>query len=389
MDAGKKWVLALLSLMLLPVPVMGQTYTEKESTSAPDLQQFYTPDLQVENRVDRILDALSYREMIAETIIVACGTRGRGYEETLRIIGEGYAGGVIFLGNTSEEIREHVRGFSEKALQNSLLLPLYAVDGEPLLIHEKITDMNRIPGAGYIESEQRVREISLFITQALREMGVHINYAPVCDFAYNREIIGRRSFGNDVEEVSLLASAFIETMQQGGVVATAKHFPGHGTAMGDSHEKLVFIRGDPPEIPVFRNVIGAGVISIMVGHMGVQDSARYDTAGRPSSLSRSMISGELKGRLGFKGIVVSDALNMRAVQGHALPSLEALKAGCDMVLMPENEAAFIDAAHDAIGVDEDLRTQLVESVRKIVRLKLILGLINHKKLEKLLEYDDI
>jgi beta-N-acetylhexosaminidase len=127
----------------------------------------------------------------------------------------------------------------------------------------------------------------------------------------------------------------------------------------------------------------------MAGHIGVQSPDGYDTNGDPASLSHSMITGLLKKGLAFRGIVVSDALNMRAVDAYDVPALHALRAGCDMVLMPDDESTVIDKVRYEIGYDESFRQQILESARKVIRLKLTLGLYNKMKLEKMVRFDDI
>jgi beta-N-acetylhexosaminidase len=202
-------------------------------------------------------------------------------------------------------------------------------------------------------------------------------------------VIGNRSFGNEYGTVSRLSEVFISTTQVGHVAATAKHFPGHGSVEGDSHVNLLFLQGDPPEIPVFKHAIDAGVIFIMVGHIGVRGSDHYDTADRPSSLSYTMITRVLKEELGFNGIVITDALNMQAVSSFDSPGLLALQAGSDMVLMPEDEEELVDRIRYEMGANEAFCRQIEDSVRKIVRLKLLLGLINEKELQKSGLFDDI
>jgi beta-N-acetylhexosaminidase len=149
------------------------------------------------------------------------------------------------------------------------------------------------------------------------------------------------------------------------------------------------VDGIPPEIPVFQRAIGAGVVSIMIGHIGVNGGGSYDTGGYPSSLSRNMVTGVLKQGFGFEGIVVTDALNMEAVSSFDEPALKALMAGCDMVLMPDDEEGLIDRVRYEIGMDDVFREQIMGSVRKVVRLKYLLGLINDKELEKAVLVDDI
>ena len=381
-------VLCVFPGAVLPKDGMSKVLEPPSPKACHPIQTFYDEYEEVEGIIDRIIEELSYREMIAELIVTSCGSQGNSFSRVLELIRGGQAGGVMFLGATSSEIREYTRTLTEESRKSGLLLPLYAIDGEPLLLHERITDLKGIPGAGEIRTPEQAREIAFYITAVLRDLGIHINYAPVCDYGFNRAVIGRRSMGTEQESVSALSEIFINTMQANGIVSTVKHFPGHGSVEGDSHIELLFAQGVPLEIPVFRHAIEVGVVSIMVGHLGVKGAGMYDTEGKPSSLSRAMITGVLKESLGFNGIVVSDALNMRAVVSFDIPGVQALRAGCDMVLMPDDEEAVIDEVRYEIGFDEEFKHQIVESAKKVVRLKLLLGLINDKELEKAAQIDD-
>jgi beta-N-acetylhexosaminidase len=378
----------LLPSAVMPGSALSQIERGESGPAVSPLQAYYADSGAVDALVEDVIERLSYRQMVAELVVTSCGAGGRPFDRVLNLVRDGQAGGVMFLGGTSGEIREYTRLLTETAQKGALLLPLFAIDGEPLLLHDRITDLSSIPGADRIDTPKQAREIAFYISSVLRGLGIHINYAPVCDLALNREVIGSRSFGVDVERVASQSVAFIETMQANGVVSTAKHFPGHGFVEGDSHVELLFVQGAPPEIPVFKRVIDEGVISIMIGHIGVQHGGVYDTGGSPSSLSRAMVTGVLKESLGFGGIVITDALNMGALSSFDEPALRALRAGCDMVLMPDDEEALIDRVRYEIGVDDVFREQIEDSVRKVVRLKLLLGLINDKELEKAALFDD-
>jgi beta-N-acetylhexosaminidase len=378
-----------LLLLLSRLPGKASAQVGKDNAMHADLSLYYAANGEIDAKVEAVLERLSYRQMIAELIVTSCGAAGNSFSRVHDLIRDGHAGGVMFLGGTSGEIREQTRKLTETARNGALLLPLYAIDGEPLLLHERITDLEGVPGGENIDTPEQAREAALYISSVLRGIGIHVNYAPVCDIAFNREVIGPRSFGMNVDHVASQSVAFIESLQVNGVVSTAKHFPGHGSVEGDSHLKLLFVEGTPPEIPVFQRVIGAGVVSIMVGHIGVQGGGLYDTGGSPSSLSRDMVTGVLKEGFGFEGIVVTDALNMEAVSSFDEPALRALRAGCDMVLMPDDEEGLIDRVRYEIGMDDVFREQIMNSVRKVVRLKCILGLINDKELEKAVLVDDI
>jgi beta-N-acetylhexosaminidase len=346
-------------------------------------------DETLDTQAEWVMNTLSYREMIAELIVTSCGGKGRDFKRALALVRDGYAGGILFLGASSKEIRQYTALFNEAAAESSTLLPIFAIDGEPVLLHERITDLPKMQEVGKIQTEQQTRDMALYTTMLLRSLGIHVNFAPVCDYSLNREVIGRRSFGSEYETVSLLSGAFIATTQAGHVAATAKHFPGHGSVEGDSHIELLFIQGDPLEILVFQHAVDMGVIFIMVGHIGVQDSEQYGTGNLPASLSYNTVTRVLKDELGFNGIVITDALNMQAVHHFDCPGLLALQAGSDMLLMPEDEEALLDRIRYEMGANDAFRLQIEESVRKVVRLKLLLGLINEKELQKSELVDDI
>ncbi len=343
------------------------------------LEDFYKNVDDLDAVVDTLMRMLTDEEKIAQMVLVACGGFGKTFSQVLHVIEENEAGGVIFLGDKKEDMRNFVLAFTEASSYYSLLLPLYAVDAEPSLINDRIYGIPLFPEAGSIKTVGRCREVAQDISDILTEIGIHVNYAPVCDYASNNAIIGNRSFGSEPEMVTALTRTFIQTMQDNNIVATAKHFPGHGTVEGDTHWDLVVIDGEPPEIPIFRSAIDSGVVSVMVGHLAVVNHS-FSTQGRPSTLSPEVVAGLLKGELGFRGIVVTDALNMEPVKQFELPAVQAVRAGCDMILMPESETDFIHSMLTLINKDSVFREQVMESVRKIVRLKVCLGLINYKRI---------
>jgi beta-N-acetylhexosaminidase len=346
------------------------------------LDDFYSERPDLEEVVNLIMNRLGDREKISQMIITACGGYGKTYEEVLYTIYQGDTGGVLFLDQRKDIIEQYIETFNVAIGIKSLLLPLYAVDGEPSLISYRIRGIPRFDDTNTLRSRDKTEKVAREISEIIKELGIHMNFAPVCDFSYNREIIGKRSFGNDPQLVSVLTETFIKTTQENGIVATAKHFPGHGTVRGDTHWKIVYIKGNPPELPVFRRAIESGVVAVMVGHIAVSNNGKYETGGVPSSLSRNIVTGLLKNELGFRGIIVTDALTMGAVKSFHLPSLLAVRAGCDMILMPEDEHSFIEAVQEEIARDDQFRAQVMESVQKIIRLKVCLGLVRYEELGK-------
>jgi beta-N-acetylhexosaminidase len=372
-------------LRVPPAPAEnGDDGEEKARHASFALRDFYAENGALDDEVERILTLLDERERISQMVMVACGGRGKGFREVEGLLGERLAGSVLFIGQPREDVL--VYGDALRNLQTPLL-PLFAADGEPSLIHRTIGGMDRFPDAVDIADDDACRDIADAITLNLQELGIHMNFAPVCDFDLTSPAIGRRAFGRDENRVGLMSEAFVSATQARDVAATAKHFPGHGAADGDTHRVLAVVRGTPPEIPVFVRMVDAGVVSVMVGHMEVAGRGLYDSHGRPASLSKTIVTDLLRGELGFRGIVVTDALNMRAVDGSSFPSLDAVEAGCDLILWPRNEERFMNAMLRRISEDTAFREQVFASVRRIVRLKICLGLMN--TLDKPATVDDI
>jgi len=215
-----------------------------------------------------------------------------------------------------------------------------------------------------------------------RAIGIHQTYAPVVDVNNNPDnpIINVRSYGEDPELVAKLGLAFIRGCQDHGLIATAKHFPGHGDTSIDSHTDLPVINVDQErlksvELRAFKQAIDGGVQSIMVGHIAVPNLDPWP--GRPASLSIKITTDLLRKELGFKGLIVTDAMVMGGVTKGYTPraaAVMAVKAGVDMILMPPNPEAAIDAIVREVERGTIPEGQIDDSVRRILSIKAQLGL---------------
>lgn len=223
-----------------------------------------------------------------------------------------------------------------------------------------------------------------------RALGFHMAFAPVVDVNVNplNPIINMRSFGEDPELVAELAAAFVEGMQDAGMIATAKHFPGHGDVTSDSHAVLPTVPGDRARLEVvelapFRATIDAGVGAIMTGHLSVPGLG--EDASVPATLSPTILTGELRGRMGFDGLIVTDALDMGGVQAGFTPeqaAVRALAAGADLLLMPPDPRAARDAVVAAVRSGVIDRGRFEDAVRRLLRTKAELGLLGGKLPER-------
>lgn len=339
------------------------------------LKDYLTDNKSLSDKTDSVFNSIGEDERIGQLIVPSAGSLGKPKETIEKLIREKKTGGVVLLKGPAEQFESLINSFKKAAYDAKCLPLIFSCDAEPSLFNDKFTGSPSVIPAEKIESIKVSGEVSLKITQYIKKLGFNQNYAPVCDFDINREIIGSRSFGSDVTKVSMLAGEFVKVSQGESVIATAKHFPGHGTVKGDSHNSIVYIDGELKELNVFINMIKDSVLSVMVGHIAVSNNKEYDTKGMPSSISKTIVTDLLRTKLGFKGLIVTDAMNMGAVIKFQSPSLSAVKAGCDMILMPTDESRLHESIKSAILTDENLKKQVYESVKRIIRMKICLGII--------------
>ena len=230
---------------------------------------------------------------------------------------------------------------------------------------------------GAIKDNSIVERVGKRIGEHSKRMGVHINFAPVVDINTNPKnpIIGNRSFGEDLSNVTQKAMAFMKGMQSAGVMANAKHFPGHGDTDQDSHKTLPTInftkqRLDSVELQPYKQLIGEGLSSVMVAHLNMPEI--IDEAGFPSSISKTVVNDILIGELGFNGLIFTDALNMKGAANFKEPGeidLAAFMAGNDVLLISED----IPKAHQLLvnkyREGEITEERLELSVKKILKAK--------------------
>jgi beta-glucosidase-like glycosyl hydrolase len=336
----------------------------------------------------KTLEEMTLEEKIGQ--MIACRYTGRFVNresEYLRelktLVREQKVGGFVLFGGEVFEVA-HLNNTLQRAAQTPLLI---ATDLERGL-------GNQIDGAvlfppamslGAANSEELAYTMGKITAQEARAVGVHMTYAPVVDVNVNPDnpIINVRSFGEDPDEVGRLASSFIRGCHEYGLLTTAKHFPGHGDTAEDSHLVLPIIEGDRKrlqevELYPYRAVVRSGVQAIMVAHL--QIPALDSTPNMPASLSRPVVTGLLRNELGFKGLIVTDAMDMHGVTklySSEQAALMAVKAGVDMVLLPPKPREVIESLIEAVRDGEIDETRIDTSVKRILEAKARVGL--HKQ----------
>jgi len=310
-----------------------------------------------------------------QMIFTSAGTTGKPTKTVENLIKKKAIGGVLMLSGEKPQLAQLAERFDSLAASAGLTPLIYSADAEPSLINRRIKGSAIVPPTAELQTVEKTREVAALISDELRSMHIRYNYAPVVDLSSGNPAIKNRSFGEDSSTVKTLALEFIQTSKEKGIVTSAKHFPGHGLISGDTHSQLVTIDGEMKEAPMYKELIQSGIITIMVGHIAVINNAEFDTEGLPASCSRKIVTDLLRNTMGFKGIITTDAMNMGALKQIENAPLNAMEAGCDMILMEPNELQLLDLAAAKYAENPAFRRQIDDSVKRILRLKICLNLI--------------
>lgn len=324
--------------------------------------------------VNTQLDSMTIDEKIAQLMMItAYPTQSEaGKNDVIDQIEKYKPGGILVMQGTPVKTATWINEFQESS-KSPLLI---AIDGEWGL-SMRIDSTIEYPYAqtiGATKYDAFVYQMGRDIGYQLKQMGVHMNFAPVADVNTSpfNPVINFRSFGEDKKNVANKAWQIAKGMQDVGVIPVAKHFPGHGDTQTDSHKTLPILmhtkeRMDTLETYPFRYLAEQGISGIMSGHLNVPS---LDNTGTPSSLSKEIITDYLKNEIGFNGFVVTDAINMRGVRtenGNA--ELEALKAGNDLIEFVPDLSEAIQSVKNGIVNGELTIEELDSKCRKILALK--------------------
>ncbi len=323
-----------------------------------------------------IIESMSVRDKVAQLVFVDVYPEGDSAFQAKAdsIIAKEQVGGIILMeGNIARTAETCNR------LQSLVKMPLaVTIDGEYGL-GMRISEFRKYPRQGVLAGlpdEELMYEMGRQVAKDMRSMKIDVNFAPVVDVNLHPDVntIKDRSFGPDKKLVAEYGSAVMRGMQDGGVVACAKHFPGHGDTEVDSHKALPVLkfpkeRLDSVELYPFRRLIRDGVDMVMVGHLLVP---ALDTL--PASVSEAVVTDLLRKKMKFKGLIITDALGMEGVLepfggSSARATLAAYKAGVDILLMPDDVSESIDLIVDYIGNDGKRIKELDARVSRVLALK--------------------
>lgn len=333
-------------------------------------------DRAVKKRIRPYVESMSVRDKVAQLVFVdVYPDSDSAYQAKAEsVIIKEQVGGVILM----EGDVEQTAGICNR-LQSLVRMPLaVSVDGE-FGLGMRISEFRKYPRQGALAAlpdDSLLYEMGRQIAKDMRTMKIDINFAPVVDVNLHPDVntIKDRSFGPDKRLVAEYGSALMRGMQDGGVVACAKHFPGHGDTEVDSHKALPVLkfpieRLDSVELYPFRKLIKDGVDMVMVGHLLVPE---LDTL--PASVSRTVVTDLLRKKMDFNGLIITDALGMEGVLApfggaYEKVMLAAYKAGVDILLMPGNVSEGISLIVDYIGNDRKRIKDLDKRVSRVLALK--------------------
>lgn len=329
--------------------------------------------------VDSVFNSLNRRQRIGQLFVpVVYFQRNKQYKQYIRqLVRDNYVGGLLFGHGPLEEYAS-VINYSQSLAKVPLLITF---DGEWGL-SMRIKNTPRYPhnmGLGAIADEKLLYDYGRQMARECRELGVHVNFAPVLDVNSNpaNPVIGYRSFGEDPVRVSQLANAYSKGLEDGGVLSVGKHFPGHGDTSVDSHKALPVVTHSVAQLKEtdllpFQNYIDAGLSGIMVGHLNVPS---LDDSGTPASLSKSVTTDLLCGEMGFEGLVFTDALDMKGAKTDGQNNcVKAFMAGADMLLASSSPVNDIIAVEKAVSLGRIDMKEVERRCRKVLAYKYALRL---------------
>ena len=331
--------------------------------------------------VNRADDSLPPRDVLEKFML---GFQGTALPEELRVLLAGGLGGVaIYPRNfTSAEGLLALTQEIRRAAGGPVLIGIDQEGGTKFSLPEPFTQWASPEELGRLNEEALVQRQAEAMARELRAVGINLNFAPMLDLHVNPEspVTKGRSFGKDPHRVSRLGAAFIRGMGAGGVLACAKHFPGHGDAPVDPHEDLPVYRGAARKLEVtdlapFASAIIEDVPMIMTAHILLPE---IDPE-RPASLSRKLLSDVLRQRMEFDGVILADDLGMGAIAkryGVGEAAVEALRAGCDMVMLCHDRrlaAQAIEKAAEAGKAGGFLEGEWEASQERIERTHRVAG----------------
>ena len=332
--------------------------------------------------VDSVYSSMTLNQKVGQLFVVQA-VSNKGISHKTKILDEitsNRVGGIIFSNGSAEEQVKLTNLYQEMS-DIPLLIGMDAEWGLSMRLDSTFSfPWNMTLGA--ISDNELIKHVGNRIAAHCKRIGVNFNFAPVVDINTNPKnpIIGNRSFGESMQNVSSKSLSYMNGQQQMNILSSAKHFPGHGDTSTDSHKSLPIINHKKErilnvELKPFKNLINNGLESVMIAHLEVPSLEK--TRGLPSTLSFAIVTELLRYRLGFKGLIITDALEMKGLSSFKSKGnldMLAFKAGNDILLMSENVSKGISSIINEYNTGSITEERLSYSVKKILKAKYKVGL---------------
>ena len=333
---------------------------------------------QADEWIDSVMQGLTLEERVGQCFMPVIPSIDNSYNHNLlkRYISDYHVGGIVLLEGDLKSALSLIEQCS-----HSQIPMIFAIDAEWGL-GMRLEDALSYPKNGDLPST--ADDILLFdygreVARQCRKAGINMVLGPVVDVVENpKGAIGKRSFGSDSRRVTDLGLAYATGLEQGGVLSVAKHFPGHGSPIKDSHKSLPVIERDRTlldsiDLRPFKKYVEASLSGIMVGHLAVP---ALDSTNVPAAMSKPIIEGLLKKEWGFRGLVLTDALNMAGASGYN--AVDALEAGADIIIGPAEVGTEIDKVISALHTGELSMEELDKRCSKILFYKYLFCITGEK-----------
>lgn len=402
----QQWIkiLSLTLMFMLAFPLYGLAGSDSDDVTAPGGQDGKISSDWIRNKMEN----MTLEEKVGQLFIVHVYGKtptdpnyentnlrnNRGGKNFKKVIENYHIGGVIYFNWTDNigmpldaaQVNALSNGLQNIAMDQSSSIPLFiSTDQEGGIVQRVTSPATVFPGnmaLGAIGSNKYAAKTAAIMGEELKSLGINMNFAPSVDVNINPEnpVIGVRSFGENPDLVSRLGVSQINAYQKENIMATAKHFPGHGDTATDSHTGLPIINHDLEtlhdiDLKPFQAAIDAGVDAIMSAHIVVP---ALDDSGLPATLSKPILTGLLREEMGFDGLIVTDSLGMsgaNVVPPKQVP-VEAFKAGADILLNPPDVKLAYNSVLEAVQSGEISEERLNESVFRILKAKAEKGLFD-------------
>lgn len=373
------WML-FANLFAPGTPVLSPEIADPLESKSVDLQQTW---------VDSVFNALTFEERLGQLFMVAAySNKDQAHVDQISVlIEEENLGGLIFFqGGPDRQAR--LTNYYQAQSKTPLLIAMDAEWGIGMRLDSTLS-FPKAMTLGAIQNPRLIQEMGAEIARQFRLLGMHVNFAPVVDVNSNPEnpVIGFRAFGENKERVAQRAIAYMKGLQENGILANAKHFPGHGDTENDSHYTLPIIQHPANRIwdidlYPYQRLFKENLMSVMVAHLNVPSLSQG--TGLPTSLSKPVVTDLLQKRMNFKGLIFTDALNMQGVTIKNKPGevdLQAVLAGNDVLLfsedVPKAKELILEAVEQGLLTEEEIDRR----VKKILKAKYWAGLNSYTPID--------